>query len=262
MARECIFCGSPRLTAEDAWPLWLGDVLPVIPGGLVGRLDTLGSRHTTRRWRLKTLTVRVKWVCEACNCGWMSVLENQAKQVLTPMIGGESTRLDQADQLLVATWAVKTAMVLEFINGETVAATREDRHWLRERRSPPPGMMARAAKYVGGIEPLHYLHIVGHDPASTATDPEPVYATTLLVGQLVLQVLGPDPRRRAAPFTQPGVVKAHFIPVLPPTLHPAIWPPATPLDDEGYAALAREPFSGSPDAALAMAELGRRLRKD
>ena len=54
-----------------------------------------------------------------CNNEWLSVLENDAKTVMEPMIFGPERgeppcrTLTSADQQLLATWAVKTALMLD-----------------------------------------------------------------------------------------------------------------------------------------------------
>jgi hypothetical protein len=178
MARTCMFCGGRPLTAEHAWPAWLRETLPNVPGGLWVRWDTVGTDADVRQWPANEIDVRVRWVCRPCNSGWMSRLEARAKPALAPMIRGQATTLDQPEQLLVATWATKTAMVLEFLKHESSAASADDRAWVRRYDSPPPTARVRIARYVGDLEPLNYLHITGYDPSGPAGKPNLVYATT------------------------------------------------------------------------------------
>lgn len=54
----------------------------------------------------------VKSVCEECNGGWMSALEESAKPVLLPMIEDRgAVTLSVGEAETVATWAIKTALV-------------------------------------------------------------------------------------------------------------------------------------------------------
>ena len=53
-------------------------------------------------------------VCKSCNNTWMSVVENRVKEFLGPMIvRHEKTNLSLEQQQLLATWAVKTAYLVE-----------------------------------------------------------------------------------------------------------------------------------------------------
>lgn len=107
--RRCVFCGSTsNLTREHVLPNWLKDV----------GLDLAPSIHQAgplnripRQWSSRPFGTTVKMVCEACNGGWMSALEGAAKPVLTPLIRGESRRLPDEDQALIAAWTCKTALV-------------------------------------------------------------------------------------------------------------------------------------------------------
>lgn len=79
-------------------------------------------------------------VCASCNNGWISTLEKSAHRLLTAMVLGHMTTLTKLEVAVVATWAVKTALVFELLSeGEPVGATAasaEDQAKLRELRCP------------------------------------------------------------------------------------------------------------------------------
>ena len=53
-------------------------------------------------------------ICEDCNSVWLSSLERRVKPLLAPMaVGAQPTTLSPGSQLLIATWAVKTVLLLE-----------------------------------------------------------------------------------------------------------------------------------------------------
>jgi hypothetical protein len=60
----------------------------------------------------------VKCVCEQCNNGWMSRMENRARPHLEPLLTGQPRVLDADAQTTISTWAVKTAMVLEGMDAD------------------------------------------------------------------------------------------------------------------------------------------------
>jgi hypothetical protein len=64
-------------------------------------------------WSTYQPKLTVKCVCEQCNNGWMSRLENRVRPHLEPLLTGQPRVLDAEAQTTISTWAVKTAMVLE-----------------------------------------------------------------------------------------------------------------------------------------------------
>lgn len=52
-------------------------------------------------------------VCNTCNNGWMAELEDQAKNVLVPLIEGRQDELTRDDMITLSRWATKTAIVFE-----------------------------------------------------------------------------------------------------------------------------------------------------
>ncbi len=113
--RRCVFCGGGPVSVEDVWPKWIKRLLK-------DRLtDTsfVVEQGDGKKRETPELDATVKRVCERCNNEWMSLLEEQAKPILTPMIMGEiPVRLTPASQLILATWAVKTALMLDCLNTE------------------------------------------------------------------------------------------------------------------------------------------------
>lgn len=112
--RRCVFCDGEGVTREHVWPQWL--------------IELLAERYTdtsvTITWGkdreriAPELDATVKRVCDPCNTGWMSVLEDSAKPILVPMIMGENLpiMLAPSSQRVLANWALKTALMLDFLH--------------------------------------------------------------------------------------------------------------------------------------------------
>ena len=99
---------------------------------------------------MRTLTV--KHVCRDCNNGWMSELEGCAKPILTPLIFGAASVLDGQDQITVACWAFKTAVVFEATRiGRPKFYTLEERRHLREDAVPPRRTSVWLGQYKGNL---------------------------------------------------------------------------------------------------------------
>jgi hypothetical protein len=173
-------------------------------------------------------------VCHCCNTGWMCDLEGAAAPILKPMITGNPSTLSQAEQLTVATWATKTAMVIE-----TATPTAQNDRFLRtqceivKQRGHPPGLLRI---FAGGIEgvmpPMGSWTSRSHVDVNGAPLCD-LHIYTILVGTLILQILRPDP-----PPPNYGALKTLAepnygeIPIFPPVERFA-WPPKSIFNIDG-----------------------------
>lgn len=111
---RCAFCRATDVTDEHVWPHWISRKL----GGHDG--FTMPSSHGPRRMRSLDITASV---CVTCNNRWLSVLEKDIQPVLGPLIEGKERTLAPDEQRLLATWAVKTALMLDLASGNPLIAT-------------------------------------------------------------------------------------------------------------------------------------------
>jgi hypothetical protein len=252
--RGCIFCGATPLSKEHAIPRWIGEALHESepPGASwethyqFGRpAETMERRHAAPSNRP---VVEVNCVCVPCNTGWMSRLEGQAKPLLLPMIRGEATRLDLPAQLVLATWAVKTTLVLEFMRRGMFVATPEMRTALMERTRPPDTFRVRLAAVARPTDqPLRFQTFVA---TTQGPDGSPdVLCSTLLIAHLALQVwggtgAGPVDLRVVGTRIDDAVM------VWPPVPTFAIWPPINRLDETQLETFMREPLPGATSHGL------------
>jgi hypothetical protein len=110
--RRCVFCGKGEVSLEDIWPKWMLALLK-------DRLTTtkvMITRGTENLREAASIETTVKRVCESCNNGWMSVLEEKAKPLLTPMIMGDNLPVTRtlSELRILATWGLKTYLMLNF----------------------------------------------------------------------------------------------------------------------------------------------------
>jgi hypothetical protein len=137
--RKCIFCARGNLSKEHVWPAWAAEHLP----DAVARDETLqtvvGSDAQTqtdsRPGSLKHKKLRV--VCASCNSGWMSVIENDAKCVVMPMMLGQCLLLDESAQRLLARWIVLKIMVVDQSPPEAAVISPEERKAFMEQGAMP-----------------------------------------------------------------------------------------------------------------------------
>jgi hypothetical protein len=84
------------MSKEHVWPDWLD---PYLPKGEVNHermCQTVYRTHSVRAVKKQSgssQSGRVRVVCRACNNGWMSVLQSDAKPILIPLLTGARTSL-------------------------------------------------------------------------------------------------------------------------------------------------------------------------
>ncbi|HEY1727731.1 MAG TPA: hypothetical protein VGG22_05120 [Candidatus Baltobacteraceae bacterium] len=116
MARSCAFCGKDKVTNEHVFAKWVRNEFRSKRG--VAILDFEKDEKLAWSHGGKPLVHKVKFFCASCNNGWMSRLEVSAGKILRPMLNAEHVgiKMGYADQLTVASWAVKTAMVCQHLH--------------------------------------------------------------------------------------------------------------------------------------------------
>lgn len=133
----CIFCGAVDVesSGEDIIPLWLQNKLryyaeqphPGVPARYVNysydnlatfeadtRSETPGASAIGQDITGARPTIhKLPDVCTTCNGGWMSRLEQAAGKLIPGLLEGKSKVLAPFDQLILATWTVKTSLTYD-----------------------------------------------------------------------------------------------------------------------------------------------------
>jgi hypothetical protein len=154
-----------------------------------------GADPQVRPWRGRPFSATVRAVCGSCNNGWMSGLETQARPVLSALMRNAHCRLDAVEQHLVATWAVKTMLMLRLIEGDDDDRELDAdmyRH-LMQHGSPPPGEHVWVGSYAGeGQWPMtfHYLAAGIAPPGGSEPEHPNAYCASFAVGHLAVAVAG------------------------------------------------------------------------
>jgi hypothetical protein len=151
----CIFCGGPATSKEHAWPDWLLSIFSTLGSEAVIRAERDGAPD--REWRGPKPSVKVKRVCVPCNTGWMAALENEARPFLLPLLMGREVTLSGQEQLTIATWSVKTAIVFDCTRtSERLYFSQQERDYLFQARAKgalcapfPPNTFVWLATYDG-----------------------------------------------------------------------------------------------------------------
>jgi hypothetical protein len=132
--QRCVFCDRTGLSKEDIWSKWTRVLVPTLPLGSHTRGLATGFPGRTRKldnlkkYQGTVNSIKLRVVCERhCNNGWMSILETQAKPVLTPLIKDERCELGEAAQKILSRWIAVKVIVAEHERRDLVATSSEDR---------------------------------------------------------------------------------------------------------------------------------------
>ena len=239
-SRRCVFCRGAGLTREHVVPDWLTAILPeqaewrghdraVVVPSADGQSRTVHLPHREVRERFNAMTVKA--VCRACNSGWMSELENQAKPAITAMVRGDPRRLGVRDTAAVARWAIKTAIV-GHLTGAEVADLASVAAVIKDSPGPPAGTWVwggpvESDDWALRIEtPTALIAEAGEE--LTIADACNTLMATLGLGRLLLHVLvitRPSLRYPDLHEAFPSMVK-----LWPPTeASITVWPPGPAL---------------------------------
>lgn len=227
--RKCAFCGRvATLTGEHIWSDWVGRLL--VPRKI--RYKWTEADGTVKEWHKTGLDAKVKVVCDTCNNGWMSDLENTAKPIVQDMIlDPKDVTLGPAELKIIAALAFKSAIIADHIrlNKLRFLYDAAQRRNFAQSLTVPTGVQM----WISGVEAQCGI-LKGGDSTTGrwAATGFRINVCTYAIGHLVLQVTctrwnkGSN-RRKHAPgkLTQAdewGLVSTPFWP-LPP--EPVTWPP-------------------------------------
>ena len=218
--RQCLFCEQPAKSLEHIWPDWLLALVQRKP-----YRQRLGSGpEVTLRGDFKA-----RCVCRDCNNGWMSDLEGDARPVLSALMRDMALPLHQAEQQILGSWTLKTAIVLEATKPRRIGRfyTAQEKEDLRTKRLIPKttkiwiGRFAQSGVASNGSD--FTLRLVGEAEDAQAS------VVTVIVGHVVLQVLSLHyPSNMIAQTVNLEVKAGHWqssLKQLYPYERTVLWPP-------------------------------------
>jgi len=241
---RCIFCGGASgrsMSKEHVFPDWLRQLFPRSPnsthvhGAIIWDDDTLTPNTMKTRKQGHVSTKKVRVVCEGCNNGWLSALEERTKPLLSYLIMGKFCWLGQDEQLLLATWVAKTVMTAEFLRRDKVAIPSTDREWIMGNLSPPSsGWWMWIAGSQGVNWQIGINHFSSHISIAPVRPPESditnMQCTTMAVGRMLVQCISTTFVDVDFALAMPD--SSDFKPIWPFTIPVLLWPPSRFLTDE------------------------------
>jgi len=171
---RCILCGGGNLSKEHFWPEWASVLLPRYPDNRhVEQVFTIAQKTklvkppevTSRQGHTWTKTIRA--VCRQCNNGWMSVLENSAKPILTPLINTRPHELTMEAMRVLGQWIALKIMVGEWNHPEDAVTPIEERSKFRSTLEIPLNFriwIARCGSGGWGAQYFRHAATIGTSP--------------------------------------------------------------------------------------------------
>lgn len=208
------------MSPEHVFPDWMSRVLPRYGKGTNQRWGTRGEATV---WRNDPFKDTVKCVCYPCNTTWMSHLEGRAKALLERPLTGIGTTLFAGEQLLLAQWAFKTALMIACAAEEPIRPRASYRYFY-EHGKPQPETRIWIGSFVSSPPRVYQTHVglLLGDGAKAIERPDS-YLTTFAVGHVAFHVFGIETRKpRQYGFT--GKLGRSLLPIWP--VVPRVeWPP-------------------------------------
>lgn len=183
-ANACPFCdASDNLTREHVWPDWY-----------TKELQARGAVLTGDIVRNNRIEVTVP-VCAECNNKWMSVLENDCKDLMISMtdaavVNHTAIELNRQQQTRLATWGLKTAYLIDAY--ESPVVPRGFLHEFALQRVPNPWTVVSIAGYtpdVAARADKRALDFLTSSGKATNNSPN-AFAVTFTILNLLFQVMG------------------------------------------------------------------------
>ncbi|MDD1499830.1 hypothetical protein PVA19_15515 [Agrobacterium sp. CNPSo 3708] len=184
--------------------------------------------RTKKRMQGHLFNKKLRVVCQSCNNGWMSQMEEDCR-FIGRMIIGLPIILDPPALEGLATWIAMRAMVFERDDPSTAAIPRSDYRYLMEHKQPPPNWHIWIGFYDGRAWQVRFKHTAVHAATTFSVRMEPNLQSTsfgaghLFVHAVSTTVEGVEPR----PPTISAMMK-----IWPPRTMPLHWPLPFATDDD------------------------------
>jgi hypothetical protein len=224
--QECAFCDSiAKMSAEHLWSEWMGRLFP--KGGITVRQITHDGT-ISREWASSKINIKLPVVCEPCNTGWMSRLENEhAKPAMRELIlGGRVGKFGRKRARGLSLFAFKTAIIgNRSLPQSEWFFDRSVRHSFRKSLAIPPNV----SMYLVGVADLFHGAFLSRNVTYPGLA---LNVCTFSIGHLAFQVvsgkaIGPG-RFQSVP-TSPGLAEPFY-----PSFGHISWPRKKVLDAKAF----------------------------
>lgn len=238
----CIFCGkNDYLTGEHLFAQWIGKALPPMygPGTNVHLSTDKGEEFefVNLSERGGHANARLNVLCEDCNSGWGSILQQQASNILKPILSEKRWRIANIDRSCIASWVTSFTMVRQFLHPTLAVLDAAQRKAFYDTKEPLEGLCLWVANF-NGTRQLLSTWYTGLAVNSEVTKPN-MFLVALTMGNLLFFSYGTganvdlENQQEEIVGLKSRLIELGFIPVWPINSCSPIGEPLT-LSDEEY----------------------------
>lgn len=171
---HCVFCGKEDMSEEHIVAEWVPRAFMRRRKPHRGFAGTFTASDTIEVEFAAEPVDTAGVTCKTCNNDWLSLIDNDAAQVLKPLIRGESeVTLDAAGQTAFAAWIYKCALIFDAAQHGTEGELASLRTGFMESRLAGPGCViyagstgAPAPLELPGLEESFGLRLFGVRPTN------------------------------------------------------------------------------------------------
>jgi hypothetical protein len=228
---ECAFCRDRATTGEHAWPDWYCKLIGQEHKYLIKR----NIKGVPRQFVNVGVHLKLYTLCDDCNNGWGSRLEEKMKPVLGKMYKGEPKKLTSTDIATIASWCLLKAFVCDYArdDGKPSFHDRSERFSFRRDFTFPIGLqmwLARSTEFPGAFAGGY-----AEAPLNLPNRRE-FFVFTVSLGEFLIQMtcarwMKKSRRRHANPpiLVAPLAWSRFATPIWPRCSFPVNWPPPSQL---------------------------------
>lgn len=242
--KKCIFCPSNADSAEHVLPDWLNRWGP---GGGEG----VRQRSANGVPIIETggpFSKKLKIVCRPCNNVWMSRMEAEAQPALVRMFewdGVSALQLEPSEQLALARWAFKTAVVAAHVNGEPSFPFQQCRDFrtndtlprcfirIGTCEMPQDGAYSYSAKNYDFVAEFQFLPGNATAEIDGAKTTFPLYRSAFRLYNVAFDLLGYEHPSYVFTPAPPQEIQDALTQIWPSPDEPVTWLPKTTVDSVG-----------------------------
>jgi hypothetical protein len=243
---QCIFCGGSGLTAEHLFPDWLKKFECFKRGPhdkhtyvVVQRKPIFKEATMTRHGHSGSRKLRR--LCNTCNNGWVSQMDNAVKPFLPSLFQGEWSTVNEAEQAILAKWLTKITMVGDTIGllDRPAYIPAPQRKWFYDHKEPPTGWKIWVGSFAVNNDFECDLRIfqdggnLNRTPVSGPSDATSpfgyIQVTTIIIGRLLALIYSTDNPRLFDFHLNAGNPLLRIWPIQD---KPIAWPRMMPLTSE------------------------------
>jgi len=140
-SKQCIFCEQTAQSREHVYPKWIQKyILPVdamtlhkVARPINDQSLKLGPAGRGKMFRTgDALSQKAKVVCNACNNGWMSEIESETEEILSSIISGNWSIIENQDIIKLRKWIQLRSIIFDQLDPQTSVISKFHRMQFRD----------------------------------------------------------------------------------------------------------------------------------